>query len=83
MRAKAKDERAVSLFRNGQNQAVRIPQDFELPGTKAVMRREGDRLVIEATRKRGLAEYLRRPQTPIAREFPEIEDFPLNEEDVF
>jgi antitoxin VapB len=41
-------ERQVKLFRNGRNQAVRIPREFELPGTEAIMRREGDRLVIEA-----------------------------------
>ena len=40
-------ERPVRLFRNGRNQAVRIPREFELPGADAVMRREGDRLVIE------------------------------------
>ncbi len=40
-------ERTVRLFRNGRNQAVRIPREFELPGTEAVMRRDGDRLVIE------------------------------------
>ncbi len=40
--------RAVRLFRNGTNQAVRIPKEFELPGKEAVMRREGNRLIIEA-----------------------------------
>ena len=35
--------RAVKLFRNGANQAVRIPKEFELPGTDALMRREGNR----------------------------------------
>jgi antitoxin VapB len=41
-------ERKVKLFRNGRNQAVRIPREFELPGDEAVMRREGGRLVIES-----------------------------------
>ena len=40
--------RNVSLFRNGANQAVRIPKEFELPGKQATMRRVGNRLVIEA-----------------------------------
>lgn len=39
--------RAVRLFRNGANQAVRIPREFELPGTSAVMHREGSRLILE------------------------------------
>ena len=39
--------RAVKLFRNGANQAVRIPKEFELPGTTALMHREGNRLILE------------------------------------
>src|SRR5438477_429234 len=40
-------ERHVKLFKNGRNQAVRIPREFELPGEDAIMRKEGDRLIIE------------------------------------
>ncbi len=39
--------RAVRLFRNGANQAVRIPKEFELPSNEAVLRREGHRLILE------------------------------------
>ncbi len=39
--------RTVRLFRNGANQAVRIPKEFELPGVEAILRREGTRLVLE------------------------------------
>ena len=41
------DTRVVSLFRNGRNQAIRIPVEFELPGDEATIRKEGDRLIIE------------------------------------
>lgn len=44
--------RHVKLFRNGRNQAVRIPREFELPGEDAVMRKEDGRLVIEAKQKK-------------------------------
>jgi antitoxin VapB len=44
-------ERVVKLFKNGRNQAVRIPREFELPGTEAIMRKEGERLVIEPAPK--------------------------------
>lgn len=47
-------ERHVRLFRNGRNQAVRIPREFELDAQEAILRQEGDRLVIEPVRKRGL-----------------------------
>ena len=40
-------ERRVKIFKNGRNQAVRIPREFELPGEDAIMRKEGERLVIE------------------------------------
>ena len=50
--------RTVSLFRNGRNQAVRIPRAFELPGTEAVMRRDGDRLVIEPVARQTLVGLL-------------------------
>jgi antitoxin VapB len=43
----AEPSRHVRLFRNGANQAVRIPKEFELPGVEAILRREGSRLVLE------------------------------------
>ena len=30
-------ERHVKLFKNGRNQAVRIPREFELPGEDAII----------------------------------------------
>ena len=67
------DQRHVKLFRNGRNQAVRIPVEFELPGDEAVMRRDGDCLVIEPVRKRGLVALLK-TMKPLERDFPEIDD---------
>ena len=46
--------RHVRFFRNGRNQAVRIPREFELDAEEAIIRREDDRLVIEPIRKKGL-----------------------------
>ncbi|MCK0715547.1 antitoxin [Chromohalobacter sarecensis] len=56
-------ERHVRLFRNGRNQALRIPREFELSGDEAVIRREGDTLIIEPIRKPGLLETLKRLDT--------------------
>ncbi len=67
------DQRHVRLFRNGRNQAVRIPVEFELPGSEAIMHRDGDRLVIEPVRKRGLVALLKSMQ-PVQDAFPEIDD---------
>ncbi|HVY33972.1 MAG TPA: hypothetical protein VG960_06080 [Caulobacteraceae bacterium] len=65
--------RHVKLFRNGRNQAVRIPREFELPGDDAIMRREGDKLVIEASAGGGLLALLA-GLTPIEDGFPNIDD---------
>jgi len=67
------EQRHVRLFRNGRNQAVRIPVDFELPGDEAIMHRDGDRLVIEPLRKRGLLALLK-TMKPMDVIFPEIDD---------
>jgi len=67
------EERHVKLFRNGRNQAVRIPVEFELPGDEAIMHRDGDRLVIEPVRKRGLVALLK-SMRPVEEDFPEIDD---------
>ena len=66
-------QRHVRLFRNGRNQAVRIPVEFELPGEEAIMHRDGDRLVIEPVRKRGLVALLK-SMRPIEDAFPAIDD---------
>lgn len=65
--------RRVRLFRNGRNQAVRIPREFELPGEDAVMRKEGDSLIIEPTAPRSLLAVLRTLE-PIDETFPSIEE---------
>lgn len=46
--------RHVRFFRNGRNQAIRIPREFEMDADEAIIRREDDRLVIEPIRKKGL-----------------------------
>jgi len=68
-------ERHVKLFRNGRSQAVRIPREFELPGKDAVMRKEGDKLIIEPAPKKTLRELLDSWE-PLEEEFPEIPDLP-------
>ena len=47
-------ERHVRMFRNGRNQAVRIPREFELDAQEAIIQKEDDRLVLEPVRKQGL-----------------------------
>lgn len=68
-------ERRVRLFKNGRNQAVRIPRDMELPGNEAIIRRDGTRLVIEPAPPRSLLAVLATLR-PIDETFPPIEDRP-------
>ncbi len=68
-------ERHASLFRNGRNQAVRIPREFEMEGTEVLMRQEGDRLILEPIRKNRLLDLLSSWQ-PLDEGLPEVEDLP-------
>lgn len=68
-------ERRVRIFRNGTNQAVRIPREFELPGDEAIMRREGGRLIIEPASPGSLLALLATLR-PIEEEFGPLPDHP-------
>lgn len=66
--------RRVRLFRNGRNQAVRIPREFELSADEVLIGREGDRLVVVPVQKHpSLAEVLSRLK-PLDEDFPNIPD---------
>jgi antitoxin VapB len=66
-------ERHVKLFRNGRNQAVRIPREFELAGHDAIMHKEGDKLIIESAASRSLLAVLATLR-PLRERFPDITD---------
>ena len=66
-------ERHVRLFRDGKNQAVRIPREFELPGKDAIMRKDGDRLIVEPAERVSLLDVVATLE-PMNEDFPEIAD---------
>jgi len=68
-------ERYLKLFKNGRNQAVCIPREFEFPGDEAIMRKEGKRLVIEPAPRRSLLAVLAGLET-LSEDFPPISDMP-------
>jgi antitoxin VapB len=74
-RAQTGPERHVKVFKNGRNKAVRIPREFEFPGEEAIMRKEGDRLVIEPVPTKSLLALLARLR-PLREDFPPILDVP-------
>ena len=52
-------ERIVRLFRNGRNQALRIPRELELDADEALIYADDGRLVIQPLRRKGLLATLR------------------------
>ncbi|HEB55078.1 MAG TPA: AbrB/MazE/SpoVT family DNA-binding domain-containing protein [Gammaproteobacteria bacterium] len=66
-------ERHVRLFRNGRNQALRIPREFELECEEAIIHKEGDRLIVEPIRKGKLLALLA-TLDPLTEPFPDIDD---------
>jgi antitoxin VapB len=70
-------ERHVKIFKNGRNQAVRIPREFELPGEDAIMRKDGDRLIIEPAPPKSLLAVLA-TLAPLAEDFPPIPELDLD-----
>lgn len=64
-------ERHVRLFRNGRNQALRIPRDLELPGQSATLRKEGVRLIVEPVAGPSLLAVLATLE-PLDEELPRI-----------
>jgi len=74
-------ERHVRLFRNGRNQALRIPRELELEGDEAILHKEGDRLIVEPVRRGRLLALLRTLE-PLDEPFPDVDEDLLPTEDV-
>jgi antitoxin VapB len=86
--SKSSRPKEARLFRNNRSQAVRIPVEFELPGDRVLIHREGSKLIIEpVTRPSNIVELLAewRKEAPLGPEdqFPNLEDIPAQPEDIF
>lgn len=66
-------ERHVRLFRNGRDQALRIPREFELEGDEAIVRKEGNRLIVEPVRKGRLLALLD-TLGPLDEQLPDLDE---------
>lgn len=73
-------EHHVRLFRNGRNQALRIPREFEFEGEKATVHKEEGRLIIEPVH-RGRLLTLLSGWGPLEEPFPDPDEdlTPLDE----
>lgn len=81
--------RLIKIFRNGRNQALRIPREFELDTSEASIRKDRGRLIIEPIKKAGLLATLAtlpslKVEFPdISEELPPVKDLDLWVENVF
>lgn len=65
-------QRHARLFRNGRNQALRIPREFELPGDEVIIHQDGDRLILEPVKTRNLLSVLASLK-PVDDAFPDVD----------
>jgi antitoxin VapB len=65
--------RSARLFRNGRNQAVRIPREFELPGEEVLVSRQGDALLLRPAPPKSLLALLGTLE-PLREDFGAIQD---------
>ncbi|MCY4212604.1 MAG: AbrB/MazE/SpoVT family DNA-binding domain-containing protein [Gammaproteobacteria bacterium] len=65
-------ERHVRLFRSGRNRAIRIPREFEIEGDEAIIRKEGNTLIVEPIQSKGLLDVLATLR-PVKDEFPNVD----------
>jgi antitoxin VapB len=67
--------RRVRLFRYGRNEVVRTPREYELPRDEAILRKEGDRLILEPAPSRSILAVLADLE-PLDEDFPLIDEIP-------
>ena len=75
-------QRHVRLFRNGRNQALRIPRDLELDADEATIRRDGERLIVEPVKRRPDLATLLAGWEPLDEPFPDVNEGLLPLDDI-
>jgi len=66
-------ERHLRVFRNSRNRPLRISHEFELDRDEAILRKEGDRLII-APGRQGLLHVLLASLAPLEEPFPDVDE---------
>ncbi|MFO8239952.1 MAG: antitoxin [Thermodesulfobacteriota bacterium] len=70
------DVRIAKLFRNGKNQAVRLPKEFEMDARAVLIHRQGDKLIL-SPKPDTWEDYFASAQT-LSDDFPDdISELPL------
>ncbi|NBC46706.1 MAG: AbrB/MazE/SpoVT family DNA-binding domain-containing protein [Gammaproteobacteria bacterium] len=76
------ERRHVRLFRNGRHQALRIPQGFELDAEEAILRKDGERLIVEPIKHRPNLAKLLAGWEPLSEPFPDVDEGLLSLDDI-
>ena len=81
-RRKDAPKRHARLFRNGRNQALRIPRDFELAADEVIIYREDHFLVVEPVQRTPSLAQVLSELKPLEERFPPIDDPPSDPENL-
>ena len=65
--------RRVTVFRNGRNQAIRIPRDFEFQANEVILEKEGDRLIVQPVNREPSLFELLATLGPLSEKFPDVD----------
>ncbi len=76
-----KTQRHVRIFKNGRNQAIRIPKDFELTGDEAIICKEGAYLIVKPVKRPSLLAILSTLE-PLDEDFPNMDENLLKPDDI-
>lgn len=77
-----KPKRTARLFRNGRNQAVRLPREYEFQADEVIIEQEGDTLRLTPV-PRTWASYFDRARR-LSNDVPDhLEDLPLEDRESF
>jgi antitoxin VapB len=72
----------IKIVRLGGRQTFQLPPEFELPGDEAEVYKEADRVIIRPIKRKTLRETLATLE-PLDEKLPEIDDPPVEPEDIF
>lgn len=75
--------KVTRLFKNGSNQAIRIPKEMAFDSEQVRLYKEGNKLIIEPLQSKVGLQQLLASWQPLDEDFPDIEDLPLTPVGIF
>ena len=71
------------VFRNGANQAIRIPVDMSFDTEEVTLERDGDALIVRPLRTSGWEAFFDNPDMKLPADFDTGEDLPAEDQELF